>query len=77
LFQVSVAQTYFFFKDPWIFPIVIVAGGIITNFSEIKGVKPVPVPYRPIKWGNIVIFFSIFLMSGIFSGTSKKQDLHN
>jgi chromate transporter len=69
--------TYFFFKDPWIFPIVIVAGGIITNFSEKKGIKPTPVPYRPIKWGNIVIFFSIFLLSGIISGTSRKQEWPN
>lgn len=73
----SMLVTYFFFKDPWIFPIVIVAGGIITNFSEIKGVKPVHVPYRPIKWGNIVIFFSIFLLSGILSGTSRKQEWPN
>jgi chromate transporter len=69
--------TYFFFKDPWIFPIVIVAGGIITNFSEKKGLKPTSIPYRPIKWGNIIIFFSIFLLSGILSGTSRKQEWPN
>jgi chromate transporter len=69
--------TYFFFKDPWIFPIVIVGGGIITNFSEKKGIKPIPVPYRSIKWGNIVIFLGIFLLSGIISGTSRKQEWPN
>jgi chromate transporter len=54
-----------------------VAGGLITNFSEKKGIKPTAVPYRPIKWGNIVIFFSIFLLSGIISGTSRKQEWPN
>jgi chromate transporter len=73
----SMLVTYFFFKDPWIFPIVIVAGGIISNFSERKGSNPNPVKYRPIKWGNILIFFGIFLLSGVLSGTSRNQEWPN
>jgi chromate transporter len=35
------------------------------------------VEYRPIKWGNIVIFLSIFLVSGVLSEVSRKKDWEN
>jgi chromate transporter len=69
--------TYFFFKSPWIFPVVILIGGLITNFSENKDKNAPPVPYRPIKWGNIVVFLGLFMLSGILSETSRKQEWPN
>lgn len=69
----SMLLTYLLFKSPWIFPVVIVLGGVITNYTENKDKQSVNVPYRPIKWGNIVVFFSIFLLSGILSGISREQ----
>lgn len=69
----AMTMTYLLFKEPLVFPVVIVLGGLITNFTEQK-VRPVSkVPYRPVKWGNLVIFLSIFLLSGIFSEVARKQ----
>ena len=74
----SMLVTYFFFKTPWIFPIVIIAGGIVTGLIGRETSKDeIPVPYRPIKWGNILIFLSIFLVSALLSEVSRKQEWAN
>lgn len=73
----SMLITYFFFNNPVIFPIVILLGGLVTNFSEKRDKKAIQVPYRPIKWGNIVIFLGLFVLSGILSETSRKQEWQN
>ncbi len=73
----SMIVTYYFFKTPWIFPIVIVLGGLITSFTGREPGRQQTIPYRPIKWGNLVIFFSIFLISGILSEVSRKQEWEN
>ena len=73
----SMLITYFFFNNPVIFPIVILLGGLVTNFSEKRDKNAVQVPYRPIKWGNIVIFLGLFVLSGILSETSRKQEWPN
>lgn len=64
--------TYLLFKTPWVFPGAILLGGIITNFTE-KG-KKMPVEPRPIKWGNIVIFFLIFILAGFLSESARKNE---
>ncbi|MBX2925818.1 MAG: chromate transporter [Chitinophagaceae bacterium] len=68
----TMITTYYLFKTPWVFPGVILLGGIITNFTE--KAKKIPVEPRPIKWGNIVIFFLIFIIAGIFSELSRKNE---
>lgn len=73
----SMILTYVFFKSPWIFPAVIILGGLITNYTENKDRHDEAVHYRPIKWGNIVVFLSIFLLSGILSEISRKQEWEN
>ncbi|MCO5237283.1 MAG: chromate transporter [Chitinophagaceae bacterium] len=69
----AMIATYFLFTSPFIFPAVILLGGLITNFTE-KSVKTVPIEPRPIKWGNIVIFFLIFIIAGVFSELSAKNN---
>ncbi|MBX3256573.1 MAG: chromate transporter [Chitinophagaceae bacterium] len=64
--------TYFLFKTPWVFPGAILLGGIITNFTE--KTKKVRVEPRPIKWGNIVIFFLIFIIAGTLSELARKNE---
>lgn len=73
----SMFVTFLFFKSPWIFPIVLVLGGIITNLTERGGRDSAPVPYRPVRWGNIVIFLGILVVSGVLSELSRKQDWPN
>lgn len=65
--------TYFLFKTPWVFPGVILLGGIITNFTE-KRVARQKIEPRPIKWGNIVIFFALFIIAGTLSELSRRHD---
>lgn len=70
----SMITTYFFFKSPWIFPIVIILGGWVSSVVTREKGDTAKVEYRPIKWGNIVIFLSIFLISGVLSEISRKQE---
>jgi chromate transporter len=65
--------TYFLFKSPFVFPGAILLGGLITNFTEKKVIRAVVEP-RPIKWGNIVIFFLIFIIAGTCSELARKNE---
>ncbi|MEJ7912189.1 MAG: chromate transporter [Chitinophagaceae bacterium] len=68
--------TYIFFRFPWIFPLLIVLSGFVTNISQRrilqKEVKP-----RKIKWGNIWLFAFVFIAAGIVSETARKNDWPN
>lgn len=70
----SMIVTYFFFKTPWIFPIVIIFGGTLSALTGRENGDTEKIPYRPVKWGNMLIFVLIFLISGIFSELSRKQE---
>ena len=73
----SMLITYLFFNNPVIFPIVIVVGGIASNFTESRDPNPETIPRRKIKWINLIVFFSIFLLSGTLSELSRKQEWEN
>lgn len=73
IMTLAMVATYFLFTSPFIFPVVILIGGLITNFTE-KAFRIVSVEPRPIKWGNIVIFFLIFAVVGVLSELSRKHD---
>lgn len=62
--------TFSFFKTPWIFPAVIVASGIATNFSQ-KRIPQRVIFTRKIKWGNILIFFALFFTAAFLSETAR------
>lgn len=68
--------TYLLFKTPWIFPVLIVAAGITTNFSD-KRIPQQGIPPKKIKWGNIIIFLSLFFVAGFLSETARKQNWQN
>jgi chromate transporter len=67
---------YFLFKSPWIFPGIIIAAGIATNFSD-KRIPQKGVPPKKIKWGNILIFLSLFILAGFLSETARKKEWPN
>lgn len=69
----SSVATYVLFKQPWIFPLLIVTGGIITNLSH-KRIPQVEQKPAKIKWWNIWLFAIIFLSAGILSETARKND---
>jgi chromate transporter len=62
-----------FVKSPWVFPALIVFGGIASNFSD----KRIPAPAgkkERINWSNIWLFALIFLLAGVFSEIARAND---
>lgn len=76
IFVVSSIATYLLFKTPWIFPILIVVGGLVTNLSE-KRIPQKGQPPKKIKWGNIWLFAIVFLIAGVLSELARKNDWPN
>ncbi len=70
----SVLMSYIFFKTPWVFPALIVLGGIMTNFSTKRIPDTDKANRKPVKWRNIWLFVFIFIVAGILSETARKQD---
>lgn len=74
---VALLCTYFLFKTPWIIPILIVFGGIATNFSDRRIPEKEVVKPRQIRWTNIWLFVLIFAVAGLLSETARKQNWEN
>lgn len=74
IFIVAALSTFFFFKAPWIFPLMIVLGGVITNFNK-KRIPDSGEPPREIKWSNLSLFILIFLVVGIISGITRQKQI--
>lgn len=68
--------TYLFFKQPWIFPSLFVAGGIATNLSR-KRIPQLEQKPKKIKWWNFWLFGIIFIAAGLLSEFARKNDLPN
>ncbi|MDP9229375.1 MAG: chromate transporter [Bacteroidota bacterium] len=73
---VGTITTYIFFRQPWIFPALIILGGLTTNLSR-KRIPQVEQKPRKIKWWNIWLFAIIFLMAGIMSEMARKNNWPN
>ncbi|HYC39674.1 MAG TPA: chromate efflux transporter [Chitinophagaceae bacterium] len=71
---VSGVSTYLLFKQPWIFPLLIVSGGLATNLSR-KRIPQVEQKPKKIKWWNFWLFGIVFIIAGLLSQFAKKQDL--
>ena len=68
--------TFAFFKSPWVFPSLIVAAGIATNFSS-KRIPQKGVLSKQIKWGNMLIFLALFGIAGYLSETATRHNWKN
>lgn len=73
----SMFATFILFKTPWVFPILIILGGVVTNFSNKRFPRNKELKPRLIKWTNIWAFLLIFLIAGVLSETSRKQNWEN
>ena len=62
---VSTAATYFFFKLPVIFPLVIILGGFATNLSK-KRIPQMEQKPSKIKWWNFWLFGIHFYCGGYY-----------
>ncbi len=74
---VAMVISFFLFKNPIAFPILIVVGGIVTNFSDKRYPEKEKVKRKQIRWTNIWLFVFIFLLAGILSSAARKNDWPN
>ena len=74
---VALFCTFFLFKTPWVIPVLIVCGGIATNFSDRRIPEKEVVKPKQIRWTNIWVFVLIFAVAGLLSETARKQNWEN
>jgi len=74
---VSMVLTFWLFKTPWIFPVLIITGGIVTNISSRRIPKKEDIKPKQVRWTNIWLFVMIFMIAGILSETARKQNWPN
>lgn len=70
----STIGTFLLFKTPWVFPGLIILGGIATNFSNKRFPLKERIKPREISWRNIWLFVLIFIIAGYLSETARKQN---
>jgi chromate transporter len=73
----SMTATYLLFKTPWIFPILIILGGVVTNVSGKRIPEREVIRPKHIRWTNIWLFVLVFIIAGTLSETARKQDWPN
>ena len=69
---VSAVITFLLFKSPLIFPLMIVAGGVVTNFSK-KRIPEMEKARWKIGWSHISIFLVTFSLVAFMSGLSRQK----
>lgn len=74
---IAAVVTYCFFKTPWIFPILIIGGGIATSLSSRRIPEKEKIKPRQIRWTNIRLFVVLFIIAGAFSETARTQNWPN
>ncbi len=60
-------------KSPWVFPIVMIAAGTISNFSN-KRIPEVTTKPKPIRWINLWLFGVVFILAGVLSELARMND---
>ena len=76
IMAISAVVTYLLFNQPWVFPGLIILGGIATNLSR-KRIPQVEQKPKKIKWWNFWLFGIIFIVIGIISETARKNEWPN
>lgn len=69
--------TFIFFKTPWIFPILIIGGGIATSLSSKRIPEKEKIKPKMIRWTNIRLFIFLFVFAGLLSETARTQNWQN
>lgn len=72
--MMGAALITFFIKSPWVFPSLIIAGSIVSNFSD-RRIPDFDEPKRPIKWRNLWLFAIIFIVAGFLSEYGRIHNL--
>jgi chromate transporter len=70
---VGLLTTYFLFKTPWVFPLLIILGGVVTNFSDKRIPEKEFIRPKQIKWTNIWLFVLLFAIVGFLSESARQH----
>jgi chromate transporter len=70
---VSLVATALLFGRPWLIPLLLIAGGIATNFSR-KRIPQIEEKPKQIRWWNFWLFGIIFLAAGFLSETARTNN---
>ena len=73
---VAAVATFLLFKTPWIFPVLIILAGVATNFSD-KRIPQKDLKPKRVNWGNLLIFFLVFAITGFLSEKARKENWKN
>ncbi len=65
----SIAAT-FLIRSPWVFPAVMIAAGVISNFSSRRIPERTTRP-KPIRWISLWLFAALFLIAGVLSELAR------
>lgn len=74
IMAVAAVVTFIFFKWAWIYPILIILGGIVTNFSSKRFPEKAKIKPRHIRWTNIWLFVLVFAIVGYLSEMARKNN---
>ncbi len=74
---VALFVTFILFKTPWVFPILILLGGIVTNFSRKRILRKEIIKPKQIKWTNIWLFILVFVVAGVLSEAARTNNWEN
>ena len=69
---VSAIATFLLFKTPWVFPGLIVLGGVVTNFSK-RRIPDMENKKQSVKWISLLLFIAVFLGLGFMSERAKRN----
>jgi chromate transporter len=56
--------------SPWVFPILLIMGGTISNFSN-KRIPDSKIKTKKINWDNLLLFLGVFVLAGILSEIAR------
>jgi chromate transporter len=59
-------------RSPWVFPILLVLAGTISNFSN-KRIPDAKEKPKPIRWVNLWLFAVVFIIAGILSEIARSH----
>lgn len=62
-----------FIRAPWIFPVLLLVSGTISNFSDKRIPDPQKKP-KPIKWISLWLFFAIFIIAIVVSEMARVHE---
>ena len=74
--MVGCAIVTYFLRFPWVFPVLLLLAGTISNFSN-KRIPDVKEKPKPIKWVNLWVFVVVFAIAGLLSEAARMFNFPN